>query len=197
MIEFLRGRLVRQAPLMTILDVGGVGFRIQVPGSTSEVLTKKRPGDEVELRIVMSISPNDASVRLYGFLTEGERQMFELLTQVKGVGPGTAARILSGANAETLRAAIMAGDSRSLTRVKGIGKKTAERIVFDLREKITLLGDVDMSLTEHPAVEEALLAMTALGYDLKDTRKAVDKAVKALGEDASSEDLVRKALGEV
>lgn len=200
MLDFIRGSLVKRSPTELVLDVGGLGLRISVPVSTSSALAQKQAGEVLELKAHLQINSTDPSVKLFGFASENERRMFELLTAVKGVGPGTAIRILSGATVEELRDAILMQDIPRLVRVKGIGKKTAERILFDLKEKIAVLGDMiggeamdDRSST----VGEALIAMTALGYDAKESRKAVDRAVKKLGESASSEEYVRQALQEI
>jgi holliday junction DNA helicase RuvA len=200
MLDFLRGRMVRRSPMEVILDVGGVGFRVVVPMSTSSALAQSDPAANVELLTHLQITTSDPHVRLFGFYTEIERRMFELLTSVKGVGPGMAVRVLSGASVEELRDAILTQDLARLTRVKGIGKKTAERILFDLREKVLLLGDGPLDLRGvlgGSGTSEALVAMTALGYDGREAKKAVDKAIKKLGDSASSEDLVRQALAEI
>lgn len=199
MLEFIRGKLIRRAPTDVVLDVGGVGFRVLVPMSTSSALAGREPGAEVELLLALNISPNEPQLRLFGFLTEAERVLFGLLTSVKGVGPGVAVRILSGASVEELRDAILAQDGARLTRVKGIGKKTAERILFDLKGKVAVLGELigDPLSAVSSSQEEALTAMSALGYDARIGRKAVEAATKKLGEAASSEELVRLALQQI
>jgi Holliday junction DNA helicase RuvA len=129
---------------------------------------------------------------------EAERTLFDLLTSVKGVGPGTALRILSGASVEDLRDSILAQDRGRLTRVKGIGPKSAERILLELREKIAVLGVEDMPALqpEEANKAEAITAMVSLGFDPREARKTVDAAIKKLGDRAASDELVRQALQE-
>lgn len=208
MLEFLRGKLVRRSPMELVLDVGGVGFRVAVPMSTSvavgQLTAPKNNGASsepvVQLLMHVQVTSTDPQIKLFGFYTENERRMFELLTSVKGVGPGMAVKVLSGASVDELREAILTQDIRRLTKVKGIGKKTAERILFDLKEKVLALGDADdnfTTLNPETGKGEAMVAMSALGFDTRESKKAVEAAVKKLGESASSEDLVRQALQEI
>lgn len=206
MLDFLRGILVRRSPMEVVLDVGGVGFRVICPMSTSVALgqiTAKQDQanpSPVQLLMHVQVTSTDPQIKLFGFYTENERRMFELLTSVKGVGPGMAVKVLSGASVEELREAILTQDIRRLTKVKGVGKKTAERILFDLKEKVLAFGDADENfaiLSPETGKGEAMVAMAALGFDARESKKAVDAATKKLGETASSEDLVRQALQEI
>lgn len=200
MLDYLRGTLNRRTPTEIVLDVGGVGFRVMVSTATSIHFQTKSKGDTIELLTHLQIGTSDPFVRVFGFAQESERRMFELLTSVKGVGPGTAVRILSNATTDELRDAIISQDIPRLVRVKGIGKKTAERIIFDLKEKIAILGEIDAAALLSPeefSKSEALTAMAALGYEARESKRAVEKAVKKLGDKASPEDLVRQALQEI
>ncbi|MDF1660366.1 MAG: Holliday junction ATP-dependent DNA helicase RuvA, partial [Planctomycetota bacterium] len=147
MLDFLRGILVRRSPMELVLDVGGVGFRVIVPMSTSVAVGQLKSNEDksnpspVQLLMHVQVTSTDPQIKLFGFYTENERRMFELLTSVKGVGPGMAVKVLSGASVEELREAILTQDIRRLTKVKGVGKKTAERILFDLKEKVLAFGD--------------------------------------------------------
>jgi holliday junction DNA helicase RuvA len=203
MLDFIRGKLLRRSPMELVLDVGGIGFRIIVPMSTSMAvgaIGAESQSKTVELLTHVQITSTDPQIRLFGFYTESERRMFELLTSVKGVGPGMAIRVLSGASVEELQEAIIMQDAGRLTRVKGIGKKTAERILFDLKEKVLVFGDASSDLplsVPDSGRAEAMGAMTALGYDGREARKAVEAALNKLGHEASSENLVRQALQEI
>jgi holliday junction DNA helicase RuvA len=199
MLEYLRGPLKRVSPTDAVVDVGGLGFRVHIPLSTSRVLGALEPGQEVTLLTSLRVSTKDAQVLVFGFHSAAERELFELLTQVKGVGAAMAARVLSGASPSELREAIREQDSLRLTRVKGIGRKTAERIVFDLKDKLELVSwetPAETSEVCHPGPSEALKAMSALGYDPRTAKRAVQAALASLGPSAPSEELVRQALQE-
>jgi len=201
MLDYLSGSLVKRLPTAVVLDVGGVGFSLSVSVTTSIALEALGIGQQVKLFVIVSVGSNDLQVRLFGFFEEQERSLFQLLTSVKGVGPGLAIRILSGVSPSELLEALRNQDGARLRKIKGVGKKSAERILFDLKDRISSLDFSQVELAggtlEPPVVGEALLAMSALGYDTRQARRAVDKALKKLGEGLSPEQLVRGALQEV
>ncbi|MCH7619064.1 MAG: Holliday junction branch migration protein RuvA [Candidatus Marinimicrobia bacterium] len=200
MISHIRGTLVQKQPLLVIVDVGGLGYSINIPLSTFEKLPDK--DSSVELFTHLHVREDEMS--LYGFQTEDERKMFRLLIGISGIGPKVAIGILSGTGIPQLRKAVTEGDVDRLTTIKGIGKKTAQRLIVELRDKLGAPEDGDEWLRsegEEPEVEENLLsaayALETLGYSSKQAFAAAKKSLKTLGSDAEPEQLIKEALGKV
>ena len=134
MIAFLRGRVLDKQPTRVIVDVQGVGYDVHVPLSTYYDVGDE--GSDVSLRIYTHV--REDTLQLYGFLTDLERQVFERLISISGIGPKLAIAVLSGVDSRELVTAVQRGDVARLVAIPGVGKKTAERIVLDLKDK---LGD--------------------------------------------------------
>lgn len=195
MISRLKGTIISITPTEIVLDVGGVGYQISVPLSTSEAFASPRG----EVTILTHLHVREDALLLYGFATEGEREMFRMLISVSGIGPKLAQGILSGIRVDELRDAIATGNFSLLGSVSGVGKKTAERLVMELRGRVS---DSLPSSQPGPATSrqlkirsEAVIAMMSLGH----TRNAAEKAVQAAmsesrGTELSLEDLLKKAL---
>jgi len=197
MITFLHGKLVEALPTQVVVEVNGVGYEVLIPLSSFDKLPQ--PGNEVKL-LTQLIVREDAHV-LYGFASTAERDLFRLLiSNVSGIGPKTALNILSGMNAVTFRGAVANGDVKSLSQISGVGKKTAERIVVELRDKIGAAGAWEASSAQRalsPAdqkINDAVLALMALGFKQVDAHDSVRQAQAALGAPATVEDLVRACL---
>ena len=197
MITFLHGKLVEALPTQVTIDVNGVGYAVLIPLSSFTKLPA--PGSALHLLTHLAIR-EDAHV-LYGFVTAAEREMFRLLINtVSGIGPKIALNVLSGMNVTAFRGAVAAGDVRSLSQISGIGKKTAERIVVELRDKIGAAGAWEAGSAEHSLsaadqkVNDAVLALMALGFKQVEAGDAVRGAQAVLGPAAALEDLVRAAL---
>jgi Holliday junction DNA helicase RuvA len=183
MIGFLRGRILRRSPQHIILDVGGVGYIVQIPISTFERL--KGTDSEVSLHIHTVLKED--SLQLYGFFTEEEREIFTTLLNVNGIGPKTALNIISYLPPEELRKALQDEDIKRLTKIPGLGKKTAQRIILELRDKIP-----DKMKKEDRVYDDALSALVNLGYQKTQAREALEVVQKkGLG---SIEDILREAL---
>ncbi|MSU45972.1 MAG: Holliday junction branch migration protein RuvA [Lacunisphaera sp.] len=203
MITRISGTLVAATPLTAIIETGGLGYEVHIPLTTAERLPS--PGQSVKLHTLAVY--RDDSQTLYGFADDEERDFFRLLIEkVSGVGPKMALSVLSKLSLATLKGAIAAGDVTLLATCPGIGRKTAERLVIELRDKLTpaemgRLGSVRTELGQTgPAraenkIRDAVLALTALGYKAADADKAVRKAWVGLGPAASTEALIKKALG--
>jgi Holliday junction DNA helicase RuvA len=202
MITSVSGTLVTATPLTAVIETGGLGYEIHIPVTTAERLPS--PGQQAKLHTLAVYREDSAT--LYGFASEEERDFFRLLVEkVTGVGPKMALSVLSKLSLATLKGAIVAGDVGLLAKCPGIGKKTAERLVIELRDKLNPadLGTVPPALggpaTPAPAgenkIRDAVLALTALGYKAADADKAVRQAWVALGASASTEALIKKALG--
>jgi Holliday junction DNA helicase RuvA len=190
MIGSLRGKLIDKRPNQILLDVGGVGYQVQIPLSTFAGLGMLH--DETTLLIHTHVREDQFS--LYGFLTAREKHCFELLLTASGVGPSLALKILSGMGLGDLVPAIRKGDVAQLVRIPGVGKKTAERMVVELRDK---LAAVDVPEAGKPTTRSQLesdveSALVNLGYDPRSVERAIEKA-QASG-DADFEKLLRASL---
>ena len=197
MITFLHGKLVEALPTQVIVEVHGVGYEALIPLSSFDKLPP--PGGEVKL-LTHLVVREDAHV-LYGFMTVAERELFRMLIHtVSGIGPKIALNILSGMNAVTFRGAVAKGDVKSLSQISGVGKKTAERIVVELRDKVGAAGAWEASSAQRALspgdqkINDAVLALIALGFKQIDAHDAVRSTQSSLGVEASIEDLVRACL---
>jgi Holliday junction DNA helicase RuvA len=203
MITSVSGILVSATPLSAIIETGGLGYEVHIPVTTAERLPL--PGQPVRLQ-TYAVYREDSQT-LYGFSSEEERDFFRLLVEkVTGVGPKMALSVLSKLSLATLKGAIAAGDVGLLAKCPGIGKKTAERLVIELRDKLNSaeLGAVAPGRSDTGAaaaaggenkIRDAVLALVALGYRAADADKAVRQAWVALGPTATTEALIKKALG--
>jgi len=197
MITFLHGKLAEALPTQAIVDVQGVGYEVLIPLSSFDKLPA--PGQEVKL-LTQLIVREDAHV-LYGFASAAERDLFRLLiNNVSGIGPKTALNILSGMNPVAFRGAVANGDVKSLSQISGVGKKTAERIVVELRDKIGAAGAWEASSATRTLsaadqkVNDAVLALMALGFKQVEAHDTVRGAQTLLGPEATVEELVRASL---
>jgi len=195
MINYLTGTLSRKSPTEIVVDVGGVGFAVSIPLSTYERL----PDVGSPVQILTHLHVREDAMQLFGFATEGERELFRLLISVSGIGPRTAQGILSGARTMELRDFIAEGNIGALTSLPGIGKKTAERLIVELRERVAKMesgehGDAgpDASATIRG---ETLMALVSLGYTRQSAEKALRSALTELGaRRVTVEELLKLAL---
>jgi Holliday junction DNA helicase RuvA len=197
MITFLHGRLVEAVPTQVTVAVSGVGYEVLIPLSSFDKLPSI--GGEVKLLTHLAIR-EDAHV-LYGFMTAAERELFRLLINtVSGIGPKTALNVLSGMTPTAFRGAVANGDVRALAQISGVGKKTAERIVVELKDKIGAVGAWEASSAQRglsaadQKLNDAILALIALGYKQVEAHDVVRAAAATLGPQAGVEDLVRACL---
>jgi len=182
MIARIKGTLVETYAPFVLVDVGGVGYELEVPMSTYYDLPK--PGSAVELHTHFAVR-EDAQL-LYGFLTRAELASFRLLLKVNGIGAKTALAVLSSLPADVLAQAVAAKDTALITKVPGIGKKTAERLVLELADK---MGTVSTG-SAPGASAEILNALVGLGY----TQKEASAAVRELPRDVDVAEGIRLAL---
>lgn len=197
MITFLHGKLVEALPTHVIVDVNGVGYEALIPLSSFDKLPP--PGNDVKL-LTQFVVREDAHT-LYGFMSAAERDLFRLLiNNVSGIGPKIALNILSGISVAAFRGAVANGDVKSLSQISGVGKKTAERIVVELRDKIGAAGAWEAASAqralspEDQRVNDAVLALMALGFKQMEAHDGVRAAQATLGAKATVEDLVRACL---
>lgn len=175
MIGFLRGRLLRATPERLLVDVGGVGYDVHVSLATfSEI--ERAGGDEVALHVHTHV--REEQLALYGFATERERELFERLITVSGIGPRLAQVVLSGLPTADLLAALAGGDIARLTRIPGVGRKTAERMVVELRDKVQALARESAPEPAAAATsdDDLVAALVNLGYKPAPAEKAVGEA---------------------
>ncbi len=193
MIAHLRGTLLAKHPNQAIVETHGVGYDVAI--SVPTFTEMPAAGADVALHIHTHV--REDALSLYGFLRLAEKQLFEKLLTVSGIGPTLAIKILSGMPADEMVGAIRGGDLARLTRIPGIGRKTAERMVLELRDKLPAAGASDTSMSApqaSPVEEDVISALVNLGYP----RIAAEKALLAArsGKSPQSFDLLfREALG--
>ncbi len=196
MIASLSGILRSKTPTEILVDVNGVGYALSIPLSTYSQLGEVG----TPVRVVTHLHVREDVMQLFGFATEAERQLFRQLISITGIGPKTAQGILSGISVPDLQDYILSGNIAALTAVPGVGRKTAERLVVELRDKVGKLekavetagagGDRNAEVRN-----EALLALTSLGYNRVTAEKAIRMALKDAGETKLAvEDLIKRSL---
>jgi Holliday junction DNA helicase RuvA len=189
MIEYIKGEVAELTPAIAVIDAHGVGYGLNISLTTYSALQGLKPTPNTHHPIaklyVYEAIREDAHV-LYGFYNKKEREMFELLITVSGVGTNTARMMLSGMSVSELCNAISTGNARLIQGIKGIGKMTAQRIIVDLRDKIVALGIADeipaggsVAAPVNNAVrDEAVAALTMLGFSPAPTQKVVVKILQ-------------------
>jgi Holliday junction DNA helicase RuvA len=187
MIGFLRGKLHSAKPTQVIIDVNGVGYLVNISVTTFEEISQLA---EVSLFIYTNV--REDAIQLFGFASETEKEMFELLISVNGIGPKLALGVLSGIRVADLKTAIQKNDVQRIVAVPGIGKKTAERLVLELRGKLDNLK-VTAGDTSYTVRSEATVAMVSLGYNQKVAEKIVGDILDAVP-GISIEELLKQAL---
>lgn len=202
MIATLSGTLLSKNIDRAVIDVGGVGYEVSVSTDTLARLPEK--GDSAFLFVHTHV--REDAITLYGFSEEEEKELFLILKTVSGIGPKLALSMLSGLRVPDICIAITSGDIKRLTTLQGVGKKTAERICVDLKEKVGHLSSVNdagvqpgiVLAAEHTAVNDALSALTNLGYPENAARGALGTVKKQYGSDEFEqlgvEDIIREAL---
>ncbi len=188
MIGYLTGKVISLKPTHLLVDVNGVGYSVHISLTTFEEITDK---EIVSLFIHTNVKED--SITLYGFFTEAEKQMFELLISVSGVGPKIGLSILSGIRVDDLRYALQSGDVSRIVAVPGIGKKTAERLTLELRNKVADIVEQEGRKPASSIRTEAVSALSTLGYNLKQSEKAV-REILTEKPDIDIEELLKEAL---
>lgn len=197
MIGRLTGTPVERQPGRILLDVGGVGYDVQISLATFYALPVASEQTAVQLYIHTHV--REDALQLFGFAAAEERRAFEILIGISGVGPKLALSILSGIGVDELRASVAREDRARLQRIPGVGKKTAERLILELRDR---LERVDARIPSaaarprsgEPVREDAMSALTNLGYSDDVARRAVDAALEALGAGAALEATIKDSL---
>lgn len=195
MIAYLNGKVAKKSQGQLIIDVGGVGYSVEVSTQTQEKAPKE--GNDIQMLIYHHFTDSDQ--RLFGFSDQKEKNLFERLITVKGIGPKLGLTILSGMPAGELIQAIVTQDTAALSGISGIGKKTAQRMVLELKDK--LFDESEPSVVSedgrtHDRREEAVSALLALGFKKQDAAKTVSKILSA-NPDADVSEIVKRALAEM
>lgn len=195
MIVHLNGTLVSKDVSSLVIECGGVGYEVFIPLSTFDRL----PAEGTKLKLFTHHDVREDAETLYGFATSSERELFEMVTSVSGVGPKIALAVLSGFTSGNLQLAISQGDAKRLATVKGVGKKTAERIVVELRDKINpikALADATSvsDETQGKVLRDAMLALSALGFSEEISRAKVQAALAANPELKDTSAVIKAAL---
>ena len=193
MIAYLEGILSEKRSTQAVIDVNGVGYFAFVPLSTYERL----PEIGEKIRLLTHTHVREDAFVLYGFATREERELFELLLGVNGIGPKSALMVLSSISIDQFQRSILQEDLSLLTKISGIGKKTAQRLIVELKEKLqkseALSAESIKFKTGDNTTDEALAALLSLGYDRGEAREALQR-VTSEKKKMSAEELVKKAL---
>ncbi len=191
MYDYFHGKLVFKAPTHVILDVGGIGYYIHISLTTFSQLKELE-----SCKLYISFQVREDSHTLFGFSTEGERQLFNHLISVSGIGPNTGRMMLSSSSPEEIQSAIINGHVTTIQKIKGIGPKTAQRVILELQDKLKKQGsDSLLSLPDarQTVPEEASSALIMLGF----SKNQVEKVLSAIAQADSSlsvEALIKAAL---
>ena len=192
MIAYLKGKLVRKEPSHVIVEVNGIGYHVAISLNTfSEI----KDQEVIQLSTYLHVR-EDAHV-LFGFASDIEKQMFQHLISVNGVGPSTAMVVLSYLPPQELKMAIVSENTTALQAVKGIGGKTAQRLILELKDKLrkdTLEEPGKPGTSYNTVKNEALTALVTLGIPKATAEKSVDTVLKRSGNSISLEDLIKQAL---
>src|SRR5450631_681374 len=190
MIAHLRGKLISKHPNQAIVEAAGIGYDVTITVPTFSDLPAL--GSEVALHIHTHV--REDAIALFGFLRADEKQLFEKLITVSGIGPKLAITILSGMATADMVGAIRGNDFARLTRIPGIGKKTAERMCVELRDKLDAFGAPQAALSVSAIEEDVISALSNLGYQRAIAEKAVERAVQSTGRE-NFDAMFRAALG--
>lgn len=188
MIGALNGKILNLKPTSLILMAGGTGYEVNI-----SINTYDRILNSTETFLYIHTSVKEDAITLYGFYTEEEREMFRLLISISGIGPKTAQSVLSKIRPDELRIAIGAGDVKRISATPGIGKKTAERLILELRSKVEFSASESGTTISGNIRGEAILALQALGYNLKTATDAVNTILNTMPE-ITLENLIKAAL---
>lgn len=179
MYDYIKGNIAELTPAYIVIEAAGIGFCIHIPLSVYSQLN----GNSTAKLYVYQAIREDAHL-LFGFMTQAERQLFLLLISVSGIGPNTARMIMSSYSAGEIQEMIATGNVAALNNIKGIGAKTAQRIIVDLKDKILKISGFEtqpgqqFTITENPAMEEAVSALAMLGFSTAASQKAVQQILK-------------------
>jgi len=203
MIEYIKGNLSDLTPTYAVIEAAGVGYAINIALPSYSALVGK---ENTETKLFVTEIIREDTHDLFGFFTRGERELFLMLMTVSGIGANTARMIMSAYSASEIRQIIATGNARALSQVKGLGPKTAQRIIVDLKDKVlkvdlgaelshvgSMVVQDSMSVVDSEVKQEAVSALTMLGFAAAASGKVVDKILKA-EPNAGVEQVIKQAL---
>ncbi|PYY14510.1 MAG: Holliday junction branch migration protein RuvA [Acidobacteria bacterium] len=190
MIAHLRGRILEKHPSHLILEAAGVGYQVTISVPSFSGL----PSEGAEVSLYIHTHVREDTLALYGFLRREEKQLFERLIGVSGIGPRLAITVLSGIAADALVTALRGNDITVLTRIPGVGKKTAERMMLELRDKLEGLAAAPAPAPAMRVEEDVVSALVNLGYQRTPAEHAAKRAVERAGNGASFEQIFRQTM---
>ena len=194
MIAFVKGRLAHKDPTHVIIDVNGIGYQLNISLATFADVK-----DQEHCELFTHFHVKEDAQTLYGFSTKGEKETFLHLISVNGVGPSTALMTLSSLSNDELKHAILSEDVATVQSVKGIGAKTAQRIILELKDKMKKdFGDIEVdqmnSISYNTVKQEALVALTTLGFNKAAAEKSIDRIIRKEGNEVTLESVIKQAL---
>jgi Holliday junction DNA helicase RuvA len=192
MFDFIYGNIACKNPTTVTIETNGIGYKLHIPLSTFEKIS-----DKEKAKLYTKLTIRDDEIKIYGFYSLEEREMFNLLLSVNGVGSNVALTILSSSSISQFESYVVSNDPKSLQRIKGIGKKTAERIILELKESIKSILPFSTSPAETKnmaIISDAIMAMISLGYAKSEAEKAVSKATDNIDVTEGVEVLIKEAL---
>jgi Holliday junction DNA helicase RuvA len=190
MIGYLKGKILSKKPTKLLIDVNGVGYLVNISISTFEKIA-----DLEEVSLYTYLAVRESALDLFGFYSLSEKEMFEVLIGVNGIGPKSAQGILSGIQIADLKEAVRTGNISRLVSIPGIGKKTAERMLIELRDKVDSVADTGENIVSGSSSVrgDAIAALTNLGYNQKIAERIV-QAVLDKNPNSSIEDVIKNSL---
>lgn len=190
MIGFIKGKILDKKPTKILIDVNGVGYLINISINTFEKINEQE-----EVALFTHLHVKEDALDLYGFYSIAEKEMFELLISISGIGPKSAQSILSGIQIEDLKEALKTANISRLISIPGIGRKTAERMMIELRDKVdsVSIDSEKVSTTSSSVRNDAIAALVNLGYNQKVSERII-RAILDLKPNSTIEDLIREAL---
>ena len=192
MFDFIYGNIACKNPTTVTIETNGIGYKLHIPLSTFEKIS-----DKEKAKLFTKLTIRDDEIKIYGFYSLEEREMFNLLLSVNGVGSNVALTILSSSSISQFESYVVSNDPKSLQRIKGIGKKTAERIILELKESIKSILPFSTSPAETKnmaIISDAIMAMISLGYAKPEAENAVSKATDNIDVTEGVEVLIKEAL---
>jgi len=194
MIDYISGTIADLSPTWAVIDNHGIGYGLEISLQTYEALQGKQ---QAKIYVLTTVNQRDASEVTYGFATKDERELFNLIIGISGIGSASARMILSSMTAEEFREAILSENINRIKSVKGIGLKSAQRMILELKDKIVKGEGASSEVLVRPDnnadIEEASIALTTLGFSKPNVNKAIQAVLKK-NPGAKVEEIIRSAL---
>ena len=188
MIDFISGKLIEKTPIYLVVDVNGIGYKINISINSYELI---KSISQVHIWTYFNVSENNQE--LFGFMDKNERELFLLLISVSGIGPRTAINMLSAVAPNDFKNRLIAGEVKMLTTLPGIGPKTARRIIVELKDKFVNISKDELPIETDSANSDVFYALKNLGFHPKMINEAINKVISEKGK-MSTENLVKESL---